>query len=87
MQLLFFLLPPGLRLCHLVHRTIARPTVELILPWSTFSRGGPVQDPVLTPAAAPHHSHLTQSVFKVVLQKSVPTQIRQLVLDISHSKG
>ena len=31
--------------------------------------------------------YLAQSVLKVVLQKSVSTQIRQLILDISNSKG
>ena len=32
-------------------------------------------------------SYLTQSVFKVVLQKSIPTQIRQLILSVSNSEG
>ena len=32
-------------------------------------------------------NHLTQGVFKVVLQKSISTQIRQCVLRISNSKG
>ena len=32
-------------------------------------------------------SYLTQRVFKVILQKATPTQIRQLVLYISNSKG
>jgi len=32
------------------------------------------------------HSYLTPSVFKVVLRKPIPTQIRQLVLYISNSK-
>ena len=31
--------------------------------------------------------YLTQSVFEVVSQKSVPTPIRQLILYISNSKG
>jgi len=31
--------------------------------------------------------YLTQSVFEVVLQKSIPTQICQLILYISKSKG
>ena len=31
--------------------------------------------------------HLTQSAFKVVLQKSIPPQIRQPILHISNSKG
>ena len=35
----------------------------------------------------PQPSDLIQSVFKVVLQKSIPTQIRQRVLYISNSKG
>ena len=34
-----------------------------------------------------HCVYLTQSVFKVVLQKSIPRQIRQLVLNISDGKG
>ena len=32
-------------------------------------------------------SYLTQSVLKVVLQKAIPTQICQLILYISNSKG
>ena len=31
-------------------------------------------------------SYLTQSVFKFVLQKSIPTQIRQLILYIRNSE-
>ena len=31
--------------------------------------------------------YLTQSVFEVVLQKSILTQIRQLILYMSNSKG
>ena len=31
--------------------------------------------------------HLTESVYKVVLQKSIPTQIRQLILYISDDEG
>jgi len=31
--------------------------------------------------------YLTQSVFKVVLQKSIPPQIRQLILYVRNSKG
>ena len=31
--------------------------------------------------------YLTENVFQVVLQKSIPTQIRQLILCISNSKG
>ena len=42
--------------------------------WSRRSRG-------------PSRSHLTQSVCKVVLQKWIPTQIRQLTLYISKRKG
>ena len=30
---------------------------------------------------------LTQSFFKVVMQKCIPTQIRQLILHISNGKG
>ena len=30
---------------------------------------------------------LTQGVFKVILQKSVPTRIRQLILYVSNSRG
>jgi len=33
------------------------------------------------------HSYLTQRVFKVVLQKSIPAQIRQLIICISDNKG
>ena len=32
-------------------------------------------------------SHLTQSAFQVVSQKSIPTQIRPLILHISDSQG
>ena len=31
--------------------------------------------------------YLTESVYQVVLQKSIPAQIRQLILYISNSKG
>ena len=31
--------------------------------------------------------YITQLFFKVVLQKSIPTQIRQLILYITYSKG
>ena len=31
--------------------------------------------------------YITQSVLKVVLQKSIPTQNRQLIFNISNSKG
>ena len=31
--------------------------------------------------------YLTETVYKVVLQKSIPAQTRQLILDISNSKG
>ena len=37
--------------------------------------------------AVKSRAYLTQSVLKVVLQKSIPTQIRQLILDISNYKG
>ena len=33
------------------------------------------------------HLYLTQSVFKVVLQRLIPAQILQLILHISNSKG
>jgi hypothetical protein len=36
---------------------------------------------------APFRSNLKQSEFEIVLQKSIPTQIRQLVLYISSSTG
>ena len=41
----------------------------------------------MLPWRAKVQPYLTQSVFKVVLQKSSPTQIRQHILDISKSKG
>ena len=31
--------------------------------------------------------YLARSVFKAVVQKSMPTQIRQLILHVSYSKG
>ena len=38
--------------------------------------------------SAPHHrSCRIESVFEAVLQKSVPTQIRQLLIYVSNSKG
>ena len=33
------------------------------------------------------HAYLTQSVFKVVLQKSILSQNRQIILHISKDKG
>jgi len=33
------------------------------------------------------HVYLSESVYKVVLQKSIPAQIRQLILYISNNKG
>ena len=33
------------------------------------------------------HPHLTESAYKVVLQESIPAQIRQLILCISNDKG
>ena len=33
------------------------------------------------------HSYLTESIYKVVLQKSIPAQIRQLILYISNNQG
>jgi len=33
------------------------------------------------------HFYLTESVYKVVLQKSIPAQIRQLILHICNNKG
>ena len=35
----------------------------------------------------PEQSYLTESVYKVVLQKSIPTQIRPLILVISNNEG
>ena len=32
-------------------------------------------------------SYLTESVFEVILQKSIPAQIRQPILNIKNSKG
>ena len=32
-------------------------------------------------------SHFTESVYKVILQKSISVQIRQLILYVSHNKG
>ena len=40
----------------------------------------------LCPTRVDRQTYLTQSVFKVVLQKSIPTQIRQLILCMSSSK-
>jgi len=33
------------------------------------------------------HYYITQSIFKIVLQKSLPTQIRHLILYTSNSTG
>ena len=35
----------------------------------------------------PFHLHLAESVYEVVLQKSIPAQIRHLILSISKNKG
>ena len=35
----------------------------------------------------PPRSYLTETVYKVVLRKSIPAQIRQFILYISHDKG
>ena len=40
-----------------------------------------------TLSCAVWRGYLTQSVLKVVLQQSIPKQIRQLIPDISNSKG
>ena len=48
---------------------------------------GCIQGLPLPPRDWLYHSYLTQSAFKVVLQKSTPTRIRQLILHISHSKA
>ena len=32
-------------------------------------------------------THLTENVYKVVLQKTIPAQIRQLVVYLGYSKG
>ena len=34
-----------------------------------------------------YYSYLTESVYKVGLQKSIPAHIRQLILDVSNNKG
>ena len=34
-----------------------------------------------------HRSYLTESVYKVVLQMSIPSQIHQLVLHVSNNTG
>ena len=47
---------------------------------------GPVNDTVL-PIRTRHQIYLTQSVFNVVLPKSIPTQIRQHILYINISEG
>ena len=36
---------------------------------------------------SPLHSYLTETVYKIILQKSGPTQIRRLLLYISNSRG
>ena len=38
-------------------------------------------------SVVPPLSYLTASVYNVVLQKSIPAQIRQLILDVSNDKG
>ena len=44
-------------------------------------------DPDLYMPIASPHLYLTQSAFKVIVQKSIPTQIRRLILHISKDKG
>ena len=62
--------------------------------WEPFSLPGAATGAISRrlPGGGPEDSwgsavHLTQSFFEDVLHKSIPTQIRQLVLYISHSKG
>ena len=49
-------------------------TFEVVAP--AFSRGGEAQ-----------HLYFTECLHKVVLQKSIPAQIRQLILYISKNQG
>ena len=55
----------------------------------SYERGTPVNSGRFPPrwTTAPVRSYLTKSVFKVVLQKSIPTQICQRILLIGNSKG
>jgi len=39
------------------------------------------------PLGYPGRAYLTESVCDVVLQKSVPTQARELIVDISNDEG
>jgi len=50
-------------------------------------RSGSCRDHVSQTTSPPPESYLTQSVFKVVLQNSIPTRIRQRILYISNSNG
>ena len=47
-----------------------------------YSLGWQVQ-----PSRVGWHSYITQSVFNVGWQKSIPIQIRQIILYVSNSKG
>ena len=44
-------------------------------------------NPAPSPNGLVQHFYLTESVFKIVLQKSIPAQIRQLVLHIGNNQG
>ena len=57
------------------------------LRWSPLVSPPTVGVPSRCRLARRSHPYLTQSVFKVVLQKSIPTQIRQRILYISNSQG
>jgi len=64
--------------------------LTVLVDWIHFSRRFPLKFGKLTFAIASRRilgGYLIQSVSKVVLQKSIPTQIRQLILYISNSKG
>ena len=45
-----------------------------------FSRIPNPAPPYMTPEMSPHHTCVTESVDKVILQKSIPAQICQLIL-------
>ena len=70
--------------------TFFNPLINTLCEISVQRRNGEAKGlHVSTPVPGKHRAqgtYLTQSVSKVVLPKSIPTQIRQLVFNVSDSK-
>jgi hypothetical protein len=61
--------------------------ILLIIPQDEENPNGTVYVEELSQVPQEPHYHLTDRVYKVVLQKSIPAQIRQLIKRISNDKG